>query len=98
MRKLTDFLIAVYLLPLRMSNRLALYVKGKILQYDGHYAATVDVIRKKFPHHQGLVVDIGAYDADSTVFFCQRVFQEQNTWVRAQSISLLQSHGKCKEP
>lgn len=73
MRKLTDFLIAVYLLPLRMSNRLALYVKGKILQYDCHYAATLDVIRRKFPHHQGLVVDIGAFDADSTIFFAREL-------------------------
>jgi 2-O-methyltransferase len=71
MRKLIDFLIALYLLPLRMNSRLALYVKGKILQYDGHYVATVDVIRKKFPYHQGLVVDIGAFDADSTVFFAK---------------------------
>ena len=73
MRKLTDFLIAVYLLPLQMSYRLALYVKGKILQYDCHYVATLDVIRRKFPRHQGLVVDIGAFDADSTIFFARQL-------------------------
>ncbi len=68
MRKLIDFFISLYLLPLRLSNRLALYVKGRILTYDEHYVVALDIIRNYFPGDRGIVIDIGAYDADSTFF------------------------------
>jgi FkbM family methyltransferase len=68
LRKVIDFFIALYLLPLRLSTRLALYVKGKILTHDEHYLVALDVIKRKFPAHRGVIVDIGAHDADSTVY------------------------------
>ncbi len=73
MRIIIDFFISIYLLPLRMSSRLALYVKGKILTYDEHYIVTLDAIRRYFPNDRGIVIDIGAYDGDSAIFFTKRL-------------------------
>ncbi len=73
LRQIADLFITAYLSPLRLSSRLALYVKGKILTYDEHYLVALDLIRRKFPLNAGLVVDIGAFDADSTVLFAQQL-------------------------
>lgn len=73
MRKIINLFVTLYLLPLRLSNKLALYIKGKILTYEEHYLVTLDVIRRKFPDHKGIVVDIGAFDADSSIFFAKRL-------------------------
>ena len=73
MRKIFDFIISIYLLPLRLSRRLALYTKGKILSYEEHYVITLDVIRRNFPNDKGIVIDVGAYDGDSTIFFAEKL-------------------------
>ena len=73
MRKIIDFLISIYLLPLRLSKRLALYTKGRILPYQEHYVVALDVIRRNFPNDNGIVVDVGAYDGDSTIFFAENL-------------------------
>jgi FkbM family methyltransferase len=70
-RKFINCLIFVYLLPLKLSSRLALYIKGRILTFNEHYLVTLDTIRRNFPAHTGIVVDIGAFDADSTVFLAK---------------------------
>jgi FkbM family methyltransferase len=72
-RALINILLQLYLLPLSFSTRLARYVKGKILEYDNHYSSTLDVIRRYFPNDNYPVVDIGAYDGDSTVYFAKRL-------------------------
>lgn len=72
-KKIINWLIQLYLLPLKLSSRLVLYVKGKILTFDEHYLVTLDVIRRYFPTHKGIVVDIGAFDGDSTIFFAKRL-------------------------
>ena len=71
MRKLIDLLIEFYLMPLWFSNRLAIYVKGRILRYNEHYTATIDVIRRKFSTSSGVIIDIGAFNADSVVYFAR---------------------------
>jgi len=71
MRRLIDFLIYCYLLPLRLSARLAIYVKGKILQYDEHYLVALNVIKRQFPDANGIIIDVGAYDADSAIYFAK---------------------------
>ena len=73
MRRVVDFFIALYLWPVHLSKRLALYIKGKILTHDEHYLIALDVIKRKFPSSTGLVIDIGAYDADSTIYFAKRL-------------------------
>lgn len=73
MRKLIDLIIRIYLFPLRLSTRLSLYTKGRILQYNEHYFIALDVIRRKFPDDKGIVVDVGAYDADSTTHFSRHL-------------------------
>lgn len=73
LRKLVDFFITLYLLPLRFSTKLALYIKGKILTHEEHYLVALDVIRRNFPGDRGVVVDIGAFDADSTVYLGSRL-------------------------
>jgi FkbM family methyltransferase len=72
-RKLIDFFVSLYLLPLRTSSKLALYIKGKILTHDEHYIVALDTIRRRFPNDPGIVVDIGAFDADSTVYLARRL-------------------------
>jgi len=72
-RKLIDLFISIYLSPLQLSSKLALYVKGKSLNYDEHYITALDVIQRQYPNDQGILVDIGAFDADSTVFFARRL-------------------------
>jgi len=40
------------------------------MQFDEHYFfIALDVIHRKFQHDKSIVVDIGAYDADSTSYF-----------------------------
>jgi len=73
MRTIVNFLINLYLLPLRWNNRLALYVKGKIFRYDEHFIVALDVIRRMFPDDRGVVADVGAFDADSTIYFAKRL-------------------------
>ncbi|MDH4294818.1 MAG: FkbM family methyltransferase, partial [Cyclobacteriaceae bacterium] len=73
MRWIIKLLIDLYLAPLRISSRLALYVKGRILTYEEHYAIAVDVIRRKFPGDNGTIVDIGAYDGDTARYFAKRL-------------------------
>lgn len=58
-------------MPLVLSKRLALYVKGLILQYDEHYAVAIDVINREFINDTGAIVDIGAYDGDSAIYFAK---------------------------
>jgi len=72
-RKLINIIIEIYLLPLKLSRRLSLYIKGKILQYDYHYVATLDVIHRKFSGHCGVIADIGAHDAHSSIFFAREL-------------------------
>lgn len=71
MKKVFDILLNIYLSPLKLSARIALYAKGRLLQFDEHYLIALDVIRRKFPDDDGVVVDIGAYDADSTSYFAR---------------------------
>lgn len=73
MKGFVNWLVSLYLLPLRLSSRLALYIKGRILTFEEHYLITLDVIRRNFPTYKGIVVDIGAFDADSTIFFAKRL-------------------------
>lgn len=73
MRRVIDLLISLYLSPLRLSSRLALYVKGKILTHEEHYLVALDIIKRLYPSDKGVLVDIGAFDADSTVFFGRRL-------------------------
>lgn len=73
MRRFINWLISCYLAPLKLSAKLSLYVKGKILTYDEHYLITLDVIKRKFPADKGVVVDIGAFDGDSTVFLAEKL-------------------------
>lgn len=77
MRGVINFLINAYLLPLQWSTKLGLYVKGKILTYDEHYLVALDVIKRKFPAHKGVVIDIGAFDGDSAIFFAKRLKKNQ---------------------
>ncbi|MEO5976545.1 MAG: FkbM family methyltransferase [Chryseolinea sp.] len=71
MKGIIEVLISIYLIPLRWSNRLAIYVKGKILTFDEHYIATIDVARREFSKDEGIIVDVGAYDADSSIYFAK---------------------------
>jgi FkbM family methyltransferase len=71
LRKLADILIALYLLPLKVFTRLGLYVKGKILTHEEHYLVAIDVIRRYYKSDGGVIVDIGAYDGDSSIFFAR---------------------------
>ena len=73
MKRVVNYLIFLYLLPLRLSAKLALYVKGKILSYEEHYLVTIDLIHRHFPNSKGIIVYIGAFDADSTIFFAKRL-------------------------
>jgi FkbM family methyltransferase len=72
LRKIVDAIIWLYLFPLQISARLALYVKGKFISHEEHFFIAADVIRRKFPNSNGLIVDIGAYDGDSAIFFANR--------------------------
>lgn len=76
-RKFVDLLLSLYLLPLRLSTRLALYVKGRIFRFDEHYIVTLDVIKRYFPNSRGIIVDIGAYDGDSTEYFAKSLPQNR---------------------
>jgi FkbM family methyltransferase len=73
MRRIINFLINLYLLPLKISRRLALYVKGRILTYEEHYAIALDVVRRRFPGDRGIIADIGSYDGDSARYFSKRL-------------------------
>ncbi len=73
MRKLIDLFIFIYLAPLRLSSKLALYTKGKILTYEEHYLIALDVIKRRYPGSNGIVIDIGAFNADSTIFLARRL-------------------------
>lgn len=77
MKRFINFLISIYLLPLQVSAKLTLYVKGRILTFDEHYLVALDVVKRKFSEHRGIVIDIGAFDADSTIYFAKRLSQNQ---------------------
>lgn len=68
-----NWLIGLYLFPLRLSRRLALYVKGRILQFELPFAVTLDVIRRRFASHRGIVLDIGAFDGDSATYLAKKL-------------------------
>ncbi len=72
LKKVIEKIIRLYLLPLQMSTRLALYVKGKFISHEEHFMITTDVIRRNFQDHKGIIVDVGAYDGDSAIFFASR--------------------------
>lgn len=69
MHKLVNSLLSIYFWPLRLSTRLLLYAEGKIFKRDKHFIITSDVIRKHFGNDPGIIVDVGAYDGDSALFF-----------------------------
>ncbi len=71
MRKLLNVLLSLYLLPFHWSKRLAIYAKGKILTFDEHYVATIDVAKREFGGTDGIIIDIGAFDGDSTIYFAK---------------------------
>src|SRR5260221_2114734 len=71
MRKFSNVLIKAYLFPLQLSSQLAMYVKGLILRYDEHYLCTIDVINRKFGKSKGVIIDIGAFNGDSAIFFAK---------------------------
>lgn len=71
-RRIVEVIIQLYLLPLQASTRLALYAKGKFISHEEHFIITADVIRRKFSGQKGLIVDVGAYDGDSAIFFASR--------------------------
>lgn len=73
MRALIDFLISIYLLPLQINKRLSLYAKGKIFRYDEHFAIALDVIKRKFNQDKSVIVDVGAYDADSAIYLAKHL-------------------------
>ena len=73
MRTILEFFLQLYLLPLKFSPRLARYVKGKILKHSNHYNSTLDVISRYFREDRHPVVDIGAYDGDSTYYFAKHL-------------------------
>lgn len=73
MKLIIDWIVKLYLLPISISTKLALYVKGLILRYDEHFAIAIDVIKRDFPNSDGVVVDIGAYDGDSAIYFSKRL-------------------------
>jgi FkbM family methyltransferase len=72
-KKLVSFLISLYLLPLTLYSRLALYAKGRILTYEEHYLVVIDVIRRYYHANTGVIADIGAYDGDSSIYFAKRL-------------------------
>jgi FkbM family methyltransferase len=71
-KRIIEKIIYLYLLPLRLSDRLALYVKGKFISHQEHFIIAADVINRNFLEHKGLIVDVGAYDGDSAMFFASR--------------------------
>ncbi|HTF21913.1 MAG TPA: FkbM family methyltransferase [Chryseolinea sp.] len=71
MKRIIDLIIRIYLSPLKLNTRLALYVKGKILPYEEHYVATIDTIRRRFGEIQGCILDIGAFDGDSSIYLAK---------------------------
>jgi FkbM family methyltransferase len=73
MRVIANLLIKFYLIPLAISSRLAIYVKGLILRHNEHYVVALDVIRRDYKHQSGVIVDIGAYDGDSTLYLAKRL-------------------------
>lgn len=73
MKRLIDFLLKIYLLPLHVSERLSLYAKGTILKYNEHFSIAMDVIRRRFPDDTGVVIDIGAFDGDSTIYLAKKL-------------------------
>jgi FkbM family methyltransferase len=72
MREFVNAILEFYLFPLRLSSRLAIYVKGLILRYDEHYLCTVDVVNKKFKDTKGVIIDIGAFNGDSAIFLAKK--------------------------
>jgi FkbM family methyltransferase len=73
MRSIANILIRIYLIPLALSSRLAIYVKGLILRHNEHYVVALDVIRRDFKNQSGIIVDIGAFDGDSTLYLAKRL-------------------------
>src|SRR5690349_6648958 len=71
MRRLTRILLDIYLFPLRINRRLMLYAKGILIRKEEHFIITSDVIRRKFPEERGVIIDAGAFDGDSTIFFAR---------------------------
>jgi FkbM family methyltransferase len=76
-RAIIDFLLRLYLVPINLSTRLARYTKGKILRYDNHFNSTLDVIRRYSPSEGMPVVDVGAYDGDSTFYLAKHLPKNQ---------------------
>jgi FkbM family methyltransferase len=72
LRKVIEGLIQIYLLPFRIFTRMGLYAKGIIMSHEEHFHITADVIRREYRGNQGVIVDVGAYDGDSTIFFAKR--------------------------
>src|SRR5688500_12974067 len=73
LKRIVSWILNIYLLPLKLNTRLGLYSKGRILTYEEHYLVTLDVIRRKFPEHRGVVIDVGAFDGDSSSFLRERL-------------------------
>ena len=96
MRRLIDSILSAYLLPLRLSSKLALYVKGKILTYDEHYVVTLDVIRRNFLNSRGIVVDVGAFDGDSTVIFARELPDNKIIGFEPNPIPFKQAKRNCE--
>jgi FkbM family methyltransferase len=71
MKKFIYGLVDLYLSPLQRNAKLALFAKYRILQHNEHLRAAVHMIHRKYAKPEGLILDVGAYNGSTTVFFAQ---------------------------
>src|SRR4051812_49960627 len=70
MKKIFYSLVDLYLSPLQVNTKLALFSKYRILQRE-HLWAAVHMINRKNKSPRGLIVDVGAFKGRTTIFFAK---------------------------
>lgn len=74
MKKFIYKLIDFYLIPFNLNSSLGLFGKHRIMQYNEHFLATVDMINRQVRNSNMLsdvIIDIGAYNGSTCIFFAK---------------------------
>jgi FkbM family methyltransferase len=68
-----DFLINLYLLPTKLSYRLAFSIRNRIMLYVDHLAGCSIVINKHLKGRKGIILDIGCHNGGSCYFLAKQI-------------------------
>ncbi|MEO8085475.1 MAG: FkbM family methyltransferase [Bacteroidota bacterium] len=71
MKKIIFNLVDFYISPLKWSASLSLFAKHRIMQHNEHLLAAVHMIKRIENKIEGDVIDVGAFNGSTSIFFAK---------------------------